>query len=184
MLSVVCDLLYVVCGRSSVVYFILKHNFEFPLTFLTNIIDVFYPPFRRLMPLQTFRYAACGGGNTLMGLTVYYISFHYIFTKENADFGLMVLKPHNAALFISFTFSFLVGFLLNKYVVFTSSIMRGRIQLFRYFLSFFLNLVVNYFLLKLFVETWNLEAFTAQVITTFIIVTLSYLTQKHFTFKN
>ena len=136
------------------------------------------------MPLQTYRYAACGGGNTLMGLTIYYITFHYIFTKENADFGLMVLKPHNAALFVSFVASFVVGFLLNKFVVFTSSIMRGRIQLFRYFLSFFLNLVVNYFLLKLFVEAWHLEAFTAQVITTVIIVTLSYLTQKHFTFKN
>ena len=134
--------------------------------------------------MQTFRYAACGGGNTLMGLTIYYISFHYIFTKENADFGLMVLKPHNAALFVSFLASFVVGFLLNKYVVFTSSIMRGRIQLFRYFLSFFLNLVVNYFLLKLFVEAWHTEAFAAQVITTVIIVTLSYLTQKHFTFKN
>ena len=136
------------------------------------------------MPLQTFRYAACGGGNTLMGLTVYYISFHYIFTKKNVDFGLMVLKPHNAALAISFIITFLVGFFLNKYVVFTSSVMRGRIQLFRYFLSFFLNLVVNYFLLKLFVVALHIEAFTAQVITTCIIVTLSYLTQKHFTFKN
>ena len=136
------------------------------------------------MPLQTFRYAACGSGNTLMGLTVYYISFHYIFTRENADFGLMILKPHNAALAMSFAASFIVGFLLNKYVVFTSSIMRGRIQLFRYFLSLFLNLVVNYFLLKLLVETWHFEAFTAQVTTTVFIITLSYLTQKHFTFKN
>ncbi len=136
------------------------------------------------MPLQTFRYAACGGGNTLMGLTIYYIAFHYIFTDENADFGLMVLKSHNAALAVSFSASFIVGFFLNKYVVFTSSLMRGRIQLFRYFLSFFLNLVVNYFLLKLFVEAWHLEAFLAQVLTTVIIVTLSYLTQKHFTFKN
>ena len=136
------------------------------------------------MPQQTFRYAACGGGNTLMGLTIYYIAFHFIFIKENADFGFTVLKPHNAALAISFTASFIVGFFLNKYVVFTSSSMRGRIQLFRYFLSFFLNLIVNYFLLKLFVEAWHLEAFTAQVITTVIIVTISYLTQKHFTFKN
>ncbi len=161
-----------------------KKNLKFPLTFLSNIIDFFYPPFKRLMPLQTFRYAACGGGNTLMGLTVYYICIHYIFTKETADFGLIILKQHNAALGISFIGSFLVGFFLNKYVVFTSSIMRGRVQLFRYFLSFFLNLVVNYFLLKLFVEAWHLEAFTAQVMTTVIIVTLSYLTQKHFTFKN
>ena len=31
---------------------------------LTRIIDIFYlPPLRRLVPLQTFRYAVCGGVN-------------------------------------------------------------------------------------------------------------------------
>ena len=136
------------------------------------------------MPLQTFRYAACGSGNTLMGLTIYYLSFHHVFIRENVEVGFLVLKPHNAALFVSFLSTFVVGFFLNKYVVFTSSIMRGRIQLFRYFLSFFVNLVLNYFLLMLFVELWHLDAFLAQVITTIIIITLSYLTQKHFTFRN
>ena len=136
------------------------------------------------MPLQTFRYAACGGGNTLMGLTIYYLCIKYIFPSETVDFGFRVIKSHNTALGVSFVASFVVGFLLNKYVVFTSSLMRGKIQLFRYFLSFFLNLVVNYFLLNFFVGVWHLDRFHAQVITTIIIVTLSYLTQKHFTFKH
>ena len=150
---------------------------------LTSLIDLFYPPFKRLMPLQTFRYAACGGANTVLGLAVYWVSFHYIFSKENFDAGVMVFKPHNAALFLSFIVSFSVGFLLNKYVVFTTSYLRGRIQLFRYFLSFFLNLVINYFLLKLLVEVWHVEAFLAQLINTVIIVTVGYLTQKHFSFR-
>ncbi|MFN0082316.1 MAG: GtrA family protein [Ferruginibacter sp.] len=154
------------------------------MTFLTNIIDAFYPPFRKIMPLQTFRYAACGSGNTLMGLTIYYVAFHYIFIQENVSFGLLVLKPHNAALSVSSLATFAVGFFLNKYVVFTSSSTKGRIQLFRYFLSFFVNLVLNYLLLKVFVEYWQIDAFIAQVITTFIIITVSYLTQKHFTFKD
>lgn len=135
------------------------------------------------MPLQTFRYAACGGSNTLFGLSVYFISFHYLFSKENADLGFIVFKPHNAALFLSGICTFITGFLLNKFVVFTSSNLRGRIQLFRYFLSFFINLIINYFLLKLFVEILHMEAFLSQIITTVIIVTISYLTQKHFTFK-
>lgn len=150
---------------------------------LRNFIDLFYPPFRRLMPLQTFRYAACGGGNTVLGLAVYWVSFHFIFSKENFDAGVMVFKPHNAALFLSFIVSFSVGFLLNKYVVFTTSYLRGRIQLFRYFVSFFLNLVINYFLLKLLVEVLHMEAFISQLITTVIIVTVGYLTQKHFSFR-
>lgn len=146
-------------------------------------IDAFYPPFKKFMPLQTFRYAACGGINTLVGLAVYFICFQYVFAQTNFDAGFMVFKPHNAALFASFVVSFALGFILNKYVVFTSSNLRGRIQLFRYFISFFANLCINYFLLKLFVEIFYWNAIVSQLLTTAIIVTISYLTQKHFSFR-
>lgn len=135
------------------------------------------------MPLQTFRYAACGGANTLLGLAVYYVAFHYVFEKENFDAGVMVFTPYIAALFVSFVVTFTVGFLLNKYVVFIGSYLRGRIQLFRYFLSFFLNLIINYGLLKLLVEILQLKPFLAQLIATTVIITISYLTQKHFSFR-
>jgi putative flippase GtrA len=72
---------------------------------------------------------------------------------------------------------------LNKYVVFTGSNLKGRIQLFRYFLSFFLNLVINYFVLKILVEGLAWNPLASQVLTTCIIIAISYLTQKHFTFK-
>ena len=135
------------------------------------------------MPLQTFRYAACGGSNTVLGLAAYWLSFHCVFEKTNFDAGFMVFTPHVAAMFVSFILSFSVGFLLNKYIVFTGSYLRGRIQIFRYSLSCFLNLVINYFLLKVFVETLHMAAFLSQFITTLIIIILGYLTQKHFTFR-
>ncbi|MEO6406512.1 MAG: GtrA family protein [Ferruginibacter sp.] len=150
---------------------------------ITTIVDVFYPPFRRMMPIQTFRYAVCGGSNTVLGLTIYFYCFHFLFNRQNVYTALMVFKPHNAALFISFCFTFLVGFLLNKYIVFVDSDLKGRIQLFRYFLSFSFNLIINYFLLKLFIEALHIEAFAAQLITTFIIIIFSYLSQKHFSFR-
>ncbi len=146
-------------------------------------IDFFYPPFRKLMPVQTFRYAVCGGGNTVLGLFIYFISYQYIFEQQNFDFGFFAFKPHMAALFVSFCVNFVVGFALMKFVVFTSSNLKGRIQLFRYFLAFAFNLVLNYFLLKLFVEYFQWNALISQFITTCIVVTISYLSQKHFSFK-
>ncbi len=148
----------------------------------TSVLDFFYPPFQKLMPIQTFRYAACGSMNTLLGLTVYFVGYLFIFAEKNFDLGFFAFKPHIAALFLSFCFSFSVGFLLNKYVVFTGSNLKGRIQLFRYFISFALSLVINYLLLKLFVEIFLWDALISQVITTVIIITISYLTQKHFSF--
>jgi putative flippase GtrA len=134
------------------------------------------------MPLQTFRYAACGGINTVLGLVVYYVAYHYIFDKQVFDFGFFAFKPHIAAMFLSFIVSFSAGFLLNKYIVFLASNLRGRIQLFRYGLSFVVNLVINYLLLKLFVEVFLWPAMISQIINTAIVITISYLSQKHFSF--
>lgn len=146
-------------------------------------IDFFYPPFRKLMPEQTFRYAACGGANTVLGLTLFKILLEYVFKGQNVELGFYTLKPHNAALFISFCVNFVIGFALMKYVVFVDSNLRGRIQLFRYGLAFVFNLSLNYFLLKIFVEMIGWKPFLSQCITTAIIITLSYLSQKHFSFK-
>ena len=154
-----------------------------PKNTIISFIDFFYPPFRKLMPEQTFRYAACGGANTVLGLALFKILLVYVFKFQNVDLGFYTLKPHNAALFISFCVNFLIGFILMKYVVFVDSNLKGRIQLFRYLLSFLLNLTLNYFILKVFVEVFGWWPFLSQCITTVIIVTISYLSQKHFTFK-
>lgn len=150
---------------------------------LTNTIDFFYPPFRSIMPLQTFRYAACGGGNALLGLFNYWTGYHFLFNKKVFDIGFYAFKPHMAALFFSSTITFLIGFILNKYLVFTSSRLRGHIQLFRYFLSFSFNLLVNYFMLKLLVEYLHWSPVLSQVLTILLVIGISYITQKHFTFR-
>ena len=154
-----------------------------PKNVIISFIDFFYPPFRKLMPEQTFRYAACGGGNTVLGLMLFKILLVFVFKGENVELGFYVLKPHNAALFVSFCVNFVVGFILMKYVVFVDSNLKGRIQLFRYGLSFLLNLTLNYFMLKIFVEVFGWWPFLSQCLTTVIIVTISYLSQKHFSFK-
>lgn len=150
---------------------------------IITLIDFFYPPFSKLMPEQTFRYAACGGANTVLGLALFKILLVYVFKFENVDLGFYTLKPHNAALFISFIVNFIVGFILMKYVVFVDSNLKGRIQLFRYLLSFVINLSLNYFILKIFVEVFGWWPFLSQCITTCIIITISYLSQKHFSFR-
>ena len=150
---------------------------------IISVIDFFYPPFRKIMPLQPFRYAACGGLNTLLGLIVYSISYKYILKEKDLDLGFYAFKSHIAALFISFCINFPLGFILMKYVVFNESTIRGRIQLFRYFIFFVFCLFLNYVLLKLFVEILDWYPIIAQIITTIIVVCVSYLTQKHFTFK-
>ncbi len=151
--------------------------------FILPIIDFFYPPFRRIMNLQTFRYAASGGGNVLLGFLIYFISFKYIFGEQQFDFGFYAFKGHIAALFLSFCITFPVGFFMSKYVVFSDSNMKGRIQLFRYFMVCMFNLMLNYLLLKVFVERLRIYPVAAQVLTICIVVVFSYLAQRNFSFK-
>ena len=118
-----------------------------------------------------------------MGFILYYISFHFVLKKENLDLGFYAFKPHVASLLISFLFSFPFGFFLMKYVVFSDSNMKGRIQLFRYLTIYLFNLFLNKILLKIMVEIFHIHAITAQIITTVIIIVFSYLAQRHFTFR-
>lgn len=135
------------------------------------------------MPLSTFRYAVCGGGNMMLDIFIYYISYNFILQKQILDLGFIAFKPHIAALWMAFIVSFPVGFLLSKYVVFSESELRGRIQLFRYLLIVGVNLVLNYAFLKVMVEYMNFYPTIARVFITCFIVTFSFLSQKHFTFK-
>jgi putative flippase GtrA len=147
------------------------------------VVDFFYTTFRKLMPLQTFRYAACGSFNLLLGLSAYFVSYTIILKGKGLDLGFYAFKSHSAALFMSACISLPVGFFLMKYVVFTDSNMRGRIQLVRYFMVYLFNLVLNYLFLKILVESVHVHPVFAQIVTTVVIVLFSYVAQRNFTFK-
>lgn len=150
---------------------------------ILSVIDFFYPPFRRLMPIQTFRYAACGGGNTLLDIFIYFVSYNFILEKEVVHTVFGAISPHIAAFLISFTISFPTGYLLNRFIVFPGSVLKGRVQLFRYFLLVMVCIVLNYVFIKLFVEQFYIYPTVAKILTTIIVISFSYLTQKHYTFK-
>jgi putative flippase GtrA len=135
------------------------------------------------MNLQTFRYAVSGAANTLIGFSAYLISYEYILQGKLLNLEVYAFKSHIAALFISFCVSFPLGFFLMKYVVFNDSKMRGRIQLFRYFMVCVFNLALNYILLKIFVEVFHIYPILAQFLTITIVIVFSYLAQRHFSFK-
>jgi putative flippase GtrA len=154
-----------------------------PKKWVISFIDFFYPPFSKVMPLQTFRYAACGGANTVLGFLIYSIAWKFIFKEHILHIGGFALTSYVASLILAFLINFPLGFILMKYVVFIDSNIRGHIQFFRYFFVFISNLVLNYFLLKVLVERVYINAILAQLISTAIVIFVSYLLQRHFTFK-
>jgi putative flippase GtrA len=151
--------------------------------FILLVISFFYRPFAKMMPFQTFRYLACGGGNTALDICLYFISFHFILKEQDVILPFITIQAHIAALFMALAVTFPTGFLLSKYIVFSESNLRGRVQLMRYFMLVGTCLLLNYGFMKLFVDVMGFYPTPAKILTTCFVVIFSYLTQKKFTFK-
>jgi len=147
-------------------------------------LDFFYPIFKPFLSRQNYYYAAVGGSNMVLDLILYFISYNFIFKKEVLQITEKIaFEPYIAAFIFAFIFTFPLGFALSKYIVWSESNIRGRIQLFRYFLLVLSNIFLNYILLKFFVEICHFYPTVSKLLTIIIVVTFSYLTQKHFTFR-
>ena len=152
---------------------------------ILSVVDFFYPIFKRIMPLQTFRYAACGGFNTVLGIALYFVAFHYIFLTETVQITeRFAISRHIAADFLfAFWISFPIGFYLSRYVVFQESKLPRRIQLFRYFVVVCGAIGLNYFFLKLFVDFFGIDGPIAKILTSLFIIAFSYVSQRNYSFK-
>ena len=147
------------------------------------LIDFFYPFFQSFVPPETFRYAVTGGLNTAFDILLYFAFYNFILDKQNLDFGYFVISPHIAAFIMVFPITFTSGFLLAKYITFTQSVIRGRVQLIRYGITVSGSILLNYILLKFFVEHLRLWPTFSKGITTGIVVCYSYIVQRFYTFK-
>jgi len=147
------------------------------------IVDWFYPYFSRFLSRETFLYLVCGGGNMVLDLLLYFISYNFILHKQILDLGFVAISPHITAFLISFSITFPLGFLLAKYITFSQSVIKGSVQLFRYGVTVFMCIFLNYVFLKLFVEQFHWYPTISKAIATVIIAIYSYLSQKHYTFR-
>jgi len=150
---------------------------------LISIIEFFHKPFRKLISLQTFTYAAIGGGNTLLDVVLYFIIYNFVLHQQLIDLGFVAISGHISAVFIVFPITFLSGFLLHKYVTFNSSQNTGKIQLFRYSLVVAGALILKYICIKFFVEGLHIWPTFANALTVPILIGFSYFSNSRYTFK-
>lgn len=153
-------------------------------TYITRCIDRFYLyPLRSLMPLQTFRYAVCGGLNMVLDAVWYFVIYNFLVAHRFIDLGVVVISPHIASLAVVFPITFFNGFWLNRQVAFRQSPLRTTIQLWRYALSIVGSIVLTYVGLKFFVEVCSIWPTPSKVLTTLLTAIYSYLIAKYYTFR-
>ena len=147
-------------------------------------VDLFYlRPVAALVPLQTYRYAVCGGANMVLDAVWYFVIYHFIVAERFFDLGIVVISPHIASMCVVFPITFFNGFWLNRHVAFRHSPLSGGVQLFRYALSIGGSLLLTYLGLKFFVEVCHFWPTPSKLLTTVITVIYSFLAAKYFTFR-
>ncbi|NBR14446.1 MAG: GtrA family protein [Flavobacteriales bacterium] len=161
------------------------------VSFLHQLMDFFYPLFKKFMDKKTYYYAVCGGSNTVLSWLLFELFFRIVFNKANTTFNFEFLgkvlnftvTAYTYSAFLCLIISMTIGFLLNKFVVFTESSVKGHHQLMRYCLSAMISGFISWILLKIFIEGFNFYPFYANVTSTFFVVFVSYMLQRKFTFK-
>lgn len=152
-----------------------------------NLISVaigfIYPPFRKYMTLQFFQYGITGAANLVFDWVLYFLIYTFVLQHKMLELGFVTLSSHIATLVIKFPIVLFSGFLLQKYVTFSSSNLNGRVQLFRYSIVFFINLIISYVGLKLLVDGLNFYPTPSNMIISIMTVFISFFSQEHYTFK-
>ena len=147
------------------------------------LIDYLYPPFQKHVTIQFFRYGVSGFANMVFDWVLFALVYNFVLKHQMLHIGFLTFSSYIAALFITFPITFLSGFLLQKYVTFTASDLRGRVQLIRYSVVVLANLMLNYLGLKILVGFVGFFPTPSKMIVTIFTTLFSYISQKKYTFK-
>ncbi|MDO4191625.1 MAG: GtrA family protein, partial [Bacteroidales bacterium] len=122
--------------------------------------------------------------NVCLDWLLYFICYNFIYKKQVIHLSnTIAFTPHIASLITVFPITFLTGFWLAKYVSFSNSNLRGRVQMFRYFTVVAFNFLFNYFGLKLLVEVIGIYPTPSKMIITVLATIISFLAQKYYSFR-
>ena len=155
------------------------------VSILRAFLDIFYPLVSKLMDKTTYYYAVAGSTNLVLGWLMFALLDLYVFQNKIITLPLFDHPVHSYTVVagICAVFSFLFGFTMMRYVVFTESQLKGRVQFFRYGLSALISATVNWILIKLMVDTFAWNASLCNVFASVVVVTISYFLQRRFSFR-
>ncbi len=150
---------------------------------IKRILDFFYPLFSKFLSREVYYYLACGTINTLSDWFLYFIIYNYIVCKQMVDLGVVVISAPIASLIIVTPLTFIIGFLLSKFITFKGSNVKTWKQLVRYALILAANFAISYLSMKILCEVCQIWATPSKMITTIFTTIFSYLMQKHYSFR-
>lgn len=143
-----------------------------------QLLKFFYPLVKKLMPYQVYAYLAVGAANTLLNIGLFVVLYLAL-----ANTILAV----ELATVVSFAVTVITGFWLSKSFAFTEAgneKKEAQKQFGKYFLVSLQGQFSDYLITKGLIILLLMNATIAYLLSTVIMLFLTYFLQKYFTFKN
>lgn len=140
---------------------------------------------KSLLRNRAIKYIIAAGVATIVDVGIYFISFNYIFQKQDFrfSFGLLLTAPI-ASLIVSFSCGLLTNFFISKYFVFKDAAkQKSHIQFLKFASVAFGTLIANYLFMKLLIVGFGLFPTVSRLISAITIGALSFMAHKIFSFK-
>lgn len=145
--------------------------------FILQLLNLFYPLVKKIIPFQVYAYLAVGAANTILNISL----FAFLYLALSASFFAV-----EAATIISFAITVVTGFWLSKNFAFTKSSNEKNEtnkQFGKYFLVSLQGQFSDYLITKGLIVFLLINPVIAYFISTFIMLVINYFLQKYYTFK-
>jgi putative flippase GtrA len=157
--------------------------------FIRQLLKLFYPLVKKLMPFQVYAYLAVGAANTLLNIVLFAILYRAIAYSTGlhvSGFNISTLAVEIATV-ISFLISAFTGFWLSRNFAFTDANNEKNEkakQFGKYFLVSLQGQFFDYLITKALILFLAMDPTIAYLISTIIMLTINYFLQKYYTFKD
>ena len=152
------------------------------------VLRIFYTPVKRFLPFQVYTYLACGAANTFLNIVLFAFFYQVILPQPGFYIGNLLFASYTISLVIAFMLTVPTGFWFNKNFAFRQEEdapgTKGKTQGIKYFLVVLQGLLSDYLIMVCLILYCHLHPTLAKIISTVVVLSLNYLLQKHFTFKN
>jgi putative flippase GtrA len=160
---------------------------KFLVDSITHLLKLLYPVFKKWLPYQVFAYLAIGALNTLLNIVLFAVFYQIILPEPGITVNNYLVASYTIALMIAFVLTVPTGFWLSKNFAFidaANNVKENKKQFGKYFLVVLQGLGSDYLIMKTLIVFLGIYPTVAKVISTVIVLTLNFLLQKYFTFKN
>lgn len=138
----------------------------------------------KLFHSKVFRYFISAGIATVVDISVFYISFNYLFKKQPVFFtDHLVFAAPTLSLVLSTTCGVTTNFLITKIFVFHESTLKTHKQVFRYLVVAMFVLGLNYLFMTFLINQLDWFPTVARTIAALSIGVLSFVIHKYFSFR-